>query len=58
MGPATDPNAVVDAGGRVHGLAGLYVCDASIFPFSLRANLNLPSAMAAEQLAPRIAADV
>jgi hypothetical protein len=24
----------------------------------LRANLNLPSAMAAEQLAPRIAADV
>jgi choline dehydrogenase len=58
MGPATDTNAVVDADGRVHGLSGLYVCDASIFPFSLRANLNLPSAMAAEQLAPRIAANV
>jgi choline dehydrogenase len=54
MGPASDPATVVDAGARVHGLAGLYVCDASIFPVSLRANLNLPTAMLAERLAGEI----
>jgi choline dehydrogenase len=55
MGPASDPQAVVDADGRVHGLTGLYVCDASIFPVIPRANTNLPAAMAAEHLAGRIA---
>ncbi len=54
MGPATDPLAVVDAGGRVHGLDGLYVCDASIFPTLMRANTNLPAAMLAERLAGEI----
>src|SRR5262249_56777968 len=29
MGPANDPAAVVDARGRVHGLAGLSIADAS-----------------------------
>jgi choline dehydrogenase len=51
MGPADDPLAVVDAAGAVHGIAGLYVCDASIFPTLMRANTNLPAAMAAEHLA-------
>lgn len=55
MAPASDPLAVVDAAGRVHGLEGLYVCDASIFPRLMRANTNLPAAMLAEHLAPTIA---
>ena len=45
MGPAGDPTAVVDATGAVHGLAGLSVCDASIFPLLMRANTNLPSTL-------------
>jgi choline dehydrogenase len=56
MGPASDPSAVVDADGKVHGLEGLYVCDASIFTTILRGNTNLPAAMLAEHLAPRLAA--
>jgi choline dehydrogenase len=55
MGPASDPLAVVDASGRVHGLDNLYICDASIYPRLMRANTNLPSAMLAEHLAPAIA---
>ena len=51
MGPASDPEAVVDATGKVHGLENLYVCDASIFPTLMRANTNLPAAMVAEHLA-------
>jgi len=51
MGPATDPLAVVSSDGAVHGLQGLYVCDASIFPRLMRANTNLPAAMLAEHLA-------
>ncbi|HEU5422114.1 MAG TPA: GMC family oxidoreductase, partial [Nitrolancea sp.] len=54
MGPTSDPLAVVDAGGRVHGLDNLFVCDASIFPVIMRANTNLPAAMLAEQLAESI----
>jgi choline dehydrogenase-like flavoprotein len=56
MGPASDPSAVVDATGKVHGLDGLSVCDASIFPVIPRANTNLPAAMLAEKLAGGIAA--
>jgi choline dehydrogenase len=55
MGPASDPLAVVDARGRVHGLDNLSICDASIYPRLMRANTNLPSAMLAEHLAPVIA---
>ena len=51
MGPASDATAVVNATGNVHGLEGLYVCDASIFPTLMRANTNLPAAMVAEKLA-------
>lgn len=43
MGPAGDPGAVVDAGGRVHGLDGVLVADAAIMPFVPRANTNLPA---------------
>lgn len=50
MGAPTDPLAVVDPTGKVHGLDGLYVCDASIFPTLMRANTNLPAAMVAEHM--------
>jgi choline dehydrogenase len=55
MGPSSDPQAVVDATSRVHGLEGLYICDASIYPRLMRANTNLPSAMLAEHLGTVIA---
>lgn len=51
MGPPSDPTAVVDHQGRVHGLPGLRVCDASIFPRIPRANLNWPAIAAAERIA-------
>ncbi|MCA1667436.1 MAG: GMC family oxidoreductase N-terminal domain-containing protein, partial [Thermomicrobia bacterium] len=54
MGPTSDPLAVVDPTGKVHGLDGLYICDASIFPTLMRANTNLPAAMVAEHMAAGI----
>lgn len=51
MGPATDPEAVVDQQGRVHGLQGLRVADVSIFPACPRANTNAPTIMVAERIA-------
>jgi choline dehydrogenase len=54
LGPATDPDAVVDAHGAVHGLTGLYVADASIMPSITRGNPNLPTAM----IGARTAADL
>lgn len=56
MGPESDPEAVVDHTGKVHGLEGLYVCDASIFPVLMRANTNLTAAIVAEHLAGSIGA--
>jgi len=43
MGPAREREAVVDARGRVHGLANLHVADASIIPIIPRANTNMPA---------------
>jgi choline dehydrogenase len=45
MGPASDPTAVVDAVGKVHGLDGLYVADCSVMPQVPRANTNIPAAV-------------
>jgi choline dehydrogenase len=56
MGPADDPGAVVDHAGRVHGIAGLRVADASIFPTSPRANLQATIVPVAEKLADAILA--
>ena len=50
MGPASDPEAVVDATGRIYGVEGLYVVDASIMPTVPRANTNLPTLMLAERI--------
>ncbi len=54
MGASDDPMAVTDGQGRVHGVAGLRVCDASIMPSIPRANTNMPTLMLAECIADRI----
>ncbi|MBV8162151.1 MAG: GMC family oxidoreductase N-terminal domain-containing protein, partial [Acidimicrobiia bacterium] len=51
MGAPGDPGAVVDADGRVFGVDGLRVVDASILPWVPRANTNLAVIMAAERTA-------
>ena len=54
MGRADDPAAVTDPGGRVYGVDGLRVCDASLFPCVPRANTNIPTIMCAEKIADAI----
>ncbi|MCI0895570.1 MAG: GMC family oxidoreductase N-terminal domain-containing protein, partial [Chloroflexi bacterium] len=51
MGPASDPMAVVDQYGKVHGLQGLRVVDASIMPNCVRANTNVTTMMIGEHIA-------
>lgn len=50
MGPSSDPMAVVDQYGKVHGLEGLRVVDASIMPDCIRANTNVTTMMIAERV--------
>ena len=57
MGPSDDPMAVVDQYGRVQGIDGLRVVDASIMPDTVRANLNLTVMAMAERVADFIRAD-
>jgi choline dehydrogenase len=49
-----DEMAVVDGEGRVHGLEGLRVVDASIMPRITTGNLNAPTIMLAEKIVDRI----
>jgi len=49
-----DDMAVVDGEGRVHGVDGLRVVDASIMPRIITGNLNAPTIMIAEKIADRI----
>lgn len=51
MGPATDSMAVVDPQGKVHGVEGLWIVDASIMPTIPAANTNLPTIAIAERCA-------
>jgi choline dehydrogenase len=46
---------VVDGDGRVYGIEGLFVADASIMPTIPRANTNLSTLALAERLAESIA---
>lgn len=54
MGAADDPMAVTDNQGRVRGVEGLRVVDASIFPVVPCANTNIPTIMTAEKIADAI----
>src|SRR5687768_7112807 len=50
MGPESDPTAVVDSRGKVHGVDNLYVADASIMPVIPRANTNIPALVVGERI--------
>jgi 5-(hydroxymethyl)furfural/furfural oxidase len=56
MGSRDDPMAVTDPSGRVRGVGGLRVVDASIFPVVPCANTNFPTIMTAEKIADGILA--
>ena len=49
-----DRLSVVDARLRVHGVQGLRVADASIMPFIVNANTNVPASMIGEKCADQI----
>jgi choline dehydrogenase len=53
MGPG--PGAVVDSSLRVHGIDGLRVIDASVFPNLTSGNTNAPTIMLADKIAATIA---
>lgn len=56
LGLQSDPLAVVDPDTmRVHGIDGLRVVDASVFPFVTNANIYAPTMMVAEKAADLIA---
>ncbi|XHS76676.1 GMC family oxidoreductase [Burkholderiaceae bacterium UC74_6] len=54
MGPAADPQAVVDAQLRVHGIESLRVVDASIMPLIVSGNTTAPTVMIGENAAEMI----
>jgi 5-(hydroxymethyl)furfural/furfural oxidase len=55
MGAADDRHAVVDPAGRVYGVEGIRVADASVMPTVPRGNTNIPTIMVAEKLAATLA---
>jgi choline dehydrogenase len=50
MGPESDPLAVTDGRGRVRGVKGLYVADASLMPTVTSSNTNVPTLMIGERI--------
>ncbi len=54
MGPADDPEAVVDSDLRVHGIEGLRIVDASIFPLIPSGNTHAPVVAVADRAADLI----
>jgi choline dehydrogenase-like flavoprotein len=57
MGPDGDAGAVVDQRGRVRGVDGLAVVDASIMPNVPRANTNLTCIMIGERVSDWVRAE-
>jgi len=57
MGREDDPQAVTDPVGRVIGVEGLRVADASLMPTVPRANTNLPVMMIGEKIADAVLKD-
>jgi 5-(hydroxymethyl)furfural/furfural oxidase len=57
MGAIDDPQAVTLSDGRVIGVTGLRVCDASLMPSIPCANTNVPTIMIAERVADLIKAE-
>jgi 5-(hydroxymethyl)furfural/furfural oxidase len=56
MGADDDPMAVTDSQGRVRGVSGLRVVDASLFPAVPCANTNFPTLMTAEKISDAMVA--
>ena len=56
MGADGDPMAVTDTQGRVRGVSGLRVVDASLFPAVPCANTNFPTLMTAEKISDAMVA--
>jgi choline dehydrogenase len=50
----SDDMAVTDQSGRVHGVGGLRVVDASVMPGETSGNLNAPTIMIAEKLSDAV----
>jgi 5-(hydroxymethyl)furfural/furfural oxidase len=57
MGREDDPLSVTDSSGRVYGVEGLRIADASLMPAVPRANTNLPVMMIGEKIAATILAE-
>ena len=55
MGQSSDPMAVTDQYGRVHGVDNLRACDLSILPDCVRANTNATALMVGERVAEFVA---
>ena len=51
MGRTSDPLAVCDGAGRIHGLEGVVVADCSLMPVIPRANTNVPAVLVGERIA-------
>ncbi|MBH74705.1 MAG: mycofactocin system GMC family oxidoreductase MftG [Dehalococcoidia bacterium] len=51
MGPTSDRYSVVDQFGKLHGIDGIRIADASVMPSSVRANTHLTSLLVGERIA-------
>jgi len=57
MGRSSNPNAVTDSHGLVHGVTGLRIADASLMPSVPCANTHVPTLMIGEKIASLILAE-
>tara|TARA_Y100001936_G_scaffold10483_1_gene9316 strand:+ start:9605 stop:11323 length:1719 start_codon:yes stop_codon:yes gene_type:complete len=57
MGSEDDPGAVTDPSGRVYGVSGLRICDASLMPMVPCANTNISTIMIGEKISAAVLAE-